>query len=357
MLISAHRRGARSLAGFSPNLFALVLLACAALGAPQSVLAQDSGRTGKQVVDAVCKTCHGSGANGAPKIGDAKAWAPRASKGLTSLTDSALKGIRNMPAHGGNQSVSDAEITRAIVYMVNESGGDWSEPIDRTKPVAQRSGGQVVQMYCGKCHESGTGGAPRVGDRDAWLPRAKPGFDSLVSSAINGHGGMPPRGGAGNLTDAEIRAAIAYMLNPSGTVATAPVAPGANPDPNHKIVGDLEIYFGFVPAETMRAKQGKGGAESTAQREIPNGEDYYHVNVSLFDSKTRQVIKDAQVEVVVADPLIGTRTKAMQPIVFNTMVSYGGYVQVQSKEVHTIKVRIGRPESLRPVDVEFNVAR
>jgi cytochrome c5 len=176
--------------------------------------AQRDERSGKQVVEAVCLACHGSGANGAPKIGDKKAWEKRASQGLPSLTQNALKGVRQMPPHGGNPNLSDLEIERAIAYMVNQSGGHWIEPIDKAKPISARSGEQVVRTQCFKCHEAGVGGAPRIGDRAAWIPRLNQGIDGLVRSAINGHGGMPPRGGLANLTDPELRSAIVYMFNP-----------------------------------------------------------------------------------------------------------------------------------------------
>ena len=52
--------------------------------AAQAALAQGSGRSGKEVVEAVCAACHATGVNGAPKIGDKKAWSQRASQGLTS---------------------------------------------------------------------------------------------------------------------------------------------------------------------------------------------------------------------------------------------------------------------------------
>jgi cytochrome c5 len=58
-------------------------------------------------------------------------------------------------------------------------------------------------------------GAPRIGDKDAWIQRAKLGFDSVVRSAINGHGAMPARGGMANLTDPEMRAAVTYMFQTS----------------------------------------------------------------------------------------------------------------------------------------------
>ncbi|MGE5826705.1 MAG: c-type cytochrome, partial [Bacteroidota bacterium] len=91
---------------------AVALLAVALPFAMQP--AQATTRSGKEVVDAVCAACHASGANGAPKIGDEKAWSNRAAQGLTSLTRHAIQGIRKMPAHGGNPGVSDFEIELAI---------------------------------------------------------------------------------------------------------------------------------------------------------------------------------------------------------------------------------------------------
>src|SRR5262245_15449264 len=81
----------------------------ALLGQP-APLATAAEKTGKEVVDSACIACHGTGVNGAPKIGDSKAWSKRASQGLSSLTQNALKGIRQMPAHGGNPGLSDFEI-------------------------------------------------------------------------------------------------------------------------------------------------------------------------------------------------------------------------------------------------------
>ena len=176
-------------------------------------LAQGGERSGKQVVDAVCSACHGTGKNGAPKIGDQAAWDKLESQGLTGLTKVVLKGIRKMPPHGGNLQLTDTEIKRAVTYMVNQSGGHWIEPTSKKKPVAQRTGRQIVEARCAKCHATGKGGAPKIGDRDAWMPRIKDGFDATVRSAINGHGGMPARGGLPNLTDAEMKDAVTYMIN------------------------------------------------------------------------------------------------------------------------------------------------
>jgi cytochrome c5 len=193
------------------RLIAFLALAAAAL-LPSAARAQSTGLSGKEVVEAVCSQCHASGAKGAPKIGDKQAWSKRASRGLSSLTDNALKGIRQMPSHGGNQSLSDMEIKRAVAYMVNQSGGKWREPVDKSAPPAPRTGEQIVKAQCIKCHEAGKGGAPKIGDRDAWIPRLKNGLDNTVRSAINGHGGMPARGGLADLTDAEMRSAVIYLF-------------------------------------------------------------------------------------------------------------------------------------------------
>lgn len=174
--------------------------------------AQGKERSGKEVVDSVCSKCHATGAQGAPKIGDKQAWSKRASQGLSSLTDHALTGIRQMPSHGGSPDLTDFEIKRAVTYMVNQSGGKWVEPISRKSPPAPRTGEEVVKAQCIKCHETGKGGAPKIGDRDAWIPRLKEGLESTVRSAMKGHGGMPARGGLADLSDSELRSAVIYLF-------------------------------------------------------------------------------------------------------------------------------------------------
>ena len=193
-------------------IFAMTLALAALITTPPDAWAQGKERSGKEVVDSVCSKCHATGAHGAPRIGDKQAWSKRASQSLSSLTDHALKGIREMPSHGGSPDLTDLEIKRAITYMVNQSGGKWFEPISKKSPPAPRTGEEIVKAQCFKCHESGKGGAPKIGDRDAWIPRLKEGLDSTVRSAMKGHGGMPARGGMADLTDSELRSAVIYLF-------------------------------------------------------------------------------------------------------------------------------------------------
>lgn len=84
-------------------------------------------KTGEQVYQAQCSACHNSGAAGAPKLGDAAAWAPRLATGYDTLMNSVLKGKGAMAAQGGGDH-SDFEIARAVVYLANQSGGKLAEP-------------------------------------------------------------------------------------------------------------------------------------------------------------------------------------------------------------------------------------
>jgi cytochrome c5 len=229
------------------RLITVVVCSSLVLAAAQAESAQERERGGKEIVETVCADCHRTGVHGAPTIGDRKAWAKLTSQGLTSLTGVALRGVRKMPPHGGNPNLTDTEIERAITYMVNQSGGDWIEPVSKLASAVQRGGGEVVQAYCTKCHQTGAMGAPRIGDRAAWIPRLKQGFEVLVSSAIKGHGPMPSRGDVANLTDSEIRAAIAYMINGGIAATTRPsVAITAGPNPNHQVIDGAEKYPGIV---------------------------------------------------------------------------------------------------------------
>jgi cytochrome c5 len=176
-------------------------------------------RSGKEVVETVCAACHTTGKDGAPKIGDQAAWAQRASKGLDKLTQNAITGVRNMPAHGGQAALSDLEMTRAVGYMV--SGGKAADAKKAAKPAKSRTGEQVVQERCQECHVSGKQGAPKLGDMNDWKPRLQNGVDPLIKSAINGHNSMPARGGLANLSDAEMKAAVEFMVSKTGGAAAS----------------------------------------------------------------------------------------------------------------------------------------
>jgi cytochrome c5 len=85
-------------------------------------------RNGEDIVKSVCSACHVPGVANAPKIGDRAAWAPHLKHGLKEMLATAIKGKGAMPPRGGAADLSDYELTRAIVYMANQSGGSLKEP-------------------------------------------------------------------------------------------------------------------------------------------------------------------------------------------------------------------------------------
>ncbi len=340
-------------------LTAAALLSIAAIASPRALWAQAPGgeRTGKEVVDTVCGACHATGAKGAPKIGDKKAWGKRASQGLTSLTDHALKGIREMPSHGGDLKLTDLEIGRAVAYMVNQSGGNWVEPTSAKDMVAERGAKQVVDAQCARCHRKGEGGAPKIGDQNAWRPRLTQGVDALVLSAIRGHGGMPPRGDKADLTDAELRNAILHMYNPAAPAKRAPAGKAAAvPAGMHKVVGGLDIYLGFVPASKLRSYP-EGSVERLMHGGVPGGSDQYHANVSVLDRTSKAPIPSAKVELQIEQPGLSSETRVLEPVVINNVASYGHYVRLKPKTSYVVTVRVLSGDSPQPTEARFEHRR
>ncbi len=213
-------------------------------------------KTGEQVYAAQCAACHAAGLAGAPKFGDAAAWAPRLQQGYDVLLTSALKGKNAMAAQGGGD-FGELEIARAVVYMANQSGGQLAEPAVAaaadSAPAAPAAAPAVVEaaaapapeavvtpaapaavvavaapaapvaaaamavpaLYtqaCSVCHAAGVANAPKLGDKAAWAPRLALGVDGLTASVIKGKGVMPPRGGSQG-SDGDIKASVAYMVD------------------------------------------------------------------------------------------------------------------------------------------------
>jgi cytochrome c5 len=228
-------------------------------------------QSGQAVYTAVCVACHGTGAVGAPKVGDAGAWSARISEGYDTLVQHAIQGIRAMPAKGGNPDLDDVEVARAVVYMANQGGAKFKEPAApataasaastastagaaapaaaaaapaamaaaaaapvaaapvaaapataapaaatpaAAAPATADAGKALYGSTCIACHGAGIAGAPKFGDKAAWAPRVAHGVNVLYDHALKGFQGkggvMPPKGGSA-APDADVKAAVDYM--------------------------------------------------------------------------------------------------------------------------------------------------
>jgi cytochrome c5 len=214
-------------------------------------------QSGQAVYNAVCVACHGTGAAGAPKAGDAGAWAARIAQGYDTLVQHAVQGIRAMPPKGGNADLDNIEVARAVAYMANQAGAKFKEPeapapaqanaaaqpaaaapaaaapapatpaaTPGTPPTAgalatpavagnSEAGKTLFNTTCVACHGAGIAGAPKVGDKAAWAPRIAQGTSTLYEHALKGFQGkagmMPPKGGS-TAPDADVKAAVDYMV-------------------------------------------------------------------------------------------------------------------------------------------------
>lgn len=91
---------------------------------------EPGNRSGEEIYNAICFTCHAAGTLNAPKFGDAADWAPRLAKGYDALYQSVLNGLGAMPPKGGLADLTDAELHRALVHMTNSAGGQFAVPAE-----------------------------------------------------------------------------------------------------------------------------------------------------------------------------------------------------------------------------------
>ncbi len=87
------------------------------------------------------------------------------------------------------------------------------QPAAAQQAAVNPAGEKLYKTACFACHGTGAAGAPKFGDKAAWAPHLEHGIDAMVENAIKGKGAMPPKGGAMNASDADIRAAVEYMVN------------------------------------------------------------------------------------------------------------------------------------------------
>ena len=83
-------------------------------------------------------------------------------------------------------------------------------------PAAMAADGKAVYAQtCSVCHAGGVAGAPKTGDKGTWGTRLNGGRDALLAAVIKGKGTMPAKGGNSSLTEADVKAALDFMLDQS----------------------------------------------------------------------------------------------------------------------------------------------
>lgn len=137
---------------------------------------------------------------------------------------------------GNGSDGENSQLTQVIEENIKPVGtvvvaGESGSAVAAAGP---RSGADIYNGMCLACHGTGVAGAPKVGDKAAWAPRAKKGLDGLLSTATGGLNAMPPKGTCADCSAEELKAAIVHMLTETGievagTEAGASAAPAAAP--------------------------------------------------------------------------------------------------------------------------------
>jgi len=97
-----------------------------------------------------------------------------------------------------------------------------AKPVPAAKPTSESApstpspdlahGQQIYRQACAFCHDKGVAGAPKIGDAAAWSPRLAQGMDALYAASLRGKGAMPAKGGNPSLADADVKAAVDYLV-------------------------------------------------------------------------------------------------------------------------------------------------
>ncbi len=149
------------------------------------------------------------------------------------------------------------------------------------------NGKAIFGQSCTACHSTGAAGAPKIGDVAAWAPRIKTGPAKLYASAIKGKGAMPAKGGNTSLTDAQVQAAVNYIIGQSDSSAKGATPKAAAPAAAPASVSAPVPAPAAAPAPAPALAQAtvvQGGSANTfnrlmrppAQRNLPPPQDGIH---------------------------------------------------------------------------------
>ena len=166
----------------------------------------------------------------------------------------------------GSHGEAEAEVNPIMADALKPIGS-----IALAKPVAEagapRSGESIVETNCKVCHSIGLANAPKLdaSAKSDWEARLVGGFDAIVTSAVNGKGGMPPRGGDASLTEDEIASAIQHMLSSAGieVVQASEAAPKEEAEPAPTKVAEATPAKEVIKTEEAPAKEVAASTENT----------------------------------------------------------------------------------------------
>lgn len=184
---------------------------------------QPTLKRGKQIYINSCIICHQTGTAGAPVLGNEASWAERLKReGLPMLYRHTINGFNNMPLKGACVTCSDKDIMAAVDYILSASikESQLKELLQEGKKQTPEKidGAIIYKENCAVCHDTGSLGAPKNGDTAVWdTILANTNIDTLILNTLKGINNMPAKGGCKYCTNAEVIAAVKYLVEQNKT--------------------------------------------------------------------------------------------------------------------------------------------
>ncbi|SEA63022.1 Cytochrome c5 [Thiothrix caldifontis] len=148
--------------------------------------------------------------------------AKAAGDAVSQAADATTQAVGDAAKAAGDAATQAADATTQAVGDAAKAAGDAAtQATDATAKAATDAvaaagavdGEKVYKGLCFSCHDMGVAGSPKLGDKAAWGPRIATGMDALYTTSLNGKGAMPAKGGNPALSDAEVKAAVDWMVS------------------------------------------------------------------------------------------------------------------------------------------------
>ena len=152
-----------------------------------------------------------SQAKAAAPAGDAKQAAPAAEAKPAEAAPAPAATSAQAPVPAAEAKPAEAAPAPAAAPAAEAKPAE-AAPAQAAPADASANGEKIYKATCFACHDVGVAGAPKLGDKALWEPRIATGKDALYNSALHGKNAMPPKGGNAALADADVKAAVDYMV-------------------------------------------------------------------------------------------------------------------------------------------------
>jgi hypothetical protein len=128
--------------------------------------------------------------------------------------------------------------------------------------------------------------------------------------------------------------------------------PARAEEPGYRIVDNVLIYLGVIPAPMILKEYPKGDEERLMHGGVPLEQGHYHIMIALFDVKTSERISNAQVTARTSESGMAREAKNLEPMRMADTTTFGNYFQFKTGTFN-VDVSIQIPGRAKEIKVRF----